>query len=458
MHFDPTLAAIRFGTGLSPAEPPPASAAEMLALFAGPDVAAARWPVPAYEDARPTRGEFRDARSARRNARGTPRAAEAEAAYQKIKRSIDEARLRALSQVAARQIGTADGLRERLVLFWADHFTVRARNAAGEHLVTPFVESAIRPHVAGRFADMLRAVTLHPEMVIYLDQWLSMGPNSPAAVRLDGGLNENLARELLELHTLGVDGPYDQTDVRELAELLTGIVWTSDRGVSFRADRAEPGPETLLGTAYPDRRGFRAIKAALDDLARHPATAAHLARKLAVHFVSDDPDPDLVAAMTGTFLATGGDLLAVTGALLAHPAAWDPRLVKAKPPFGFVTSALRALGVPGDVVAAQDGRSLRRLLGNPLALMGQPWEDPVGPDGWPEAAEAWISPQGLAARIGWAMRMPKLLADPLPDPRAFVATALGPFAGEATTLAAGAAESRAEGVGLVLASADFNRR
>jgi uncharacterized protein (DUF1800 family) len=177
-----------------------------------------------------------------------------------------------------------------------------------------------------------------------------------------------------------------------------------------------------------------------------------------VHFVSDGPDPDLVATMTDRFRATGGDLLAVTGTMLAHPAAWDPRLVKAKPPFGFVTSALRALGVPGDVIGSAAPRALRRHLANPLALMGQPWEDPVGPDGWPEAAEAWISPQGLAARIGWAMQMPRRLADPLPDPRAFVATALGPIAGEATTLAAAAAESRAEGVGLVLASADFNRR
>jgi uncharacterized protein (DUF1800 family) len=430
----------------------------MLDRLAGPDEAARRWPVPAYDAARPDRATVRDTARAMRQAEGTPEAEAAAAAYRSQRRAIFAEKLRLLAAVTARHVGTSDGLRERLVLFWADHFTVRARNAAGEHLVTPYVESAIRPHVAGRFADMLRAVVLHPEMLIYLDQANSYGPGSAAGLRLGRGLNENLAREVLELHTLGVDGPYTQDDVRELAELLTGLTWSAERGTHYRSDRAEPGAETVLGTTYPAWEDIALIEQALDDLAAHPATAAHLARKLATHFVADAPDPDLVTALADRFQETGGDLLAVTGALLDHPAAWAPDLAKAKPPFAFLASALRALGVDPDAIAALDERETRRLLVNPLALMGQPWEDPVGPDGWPEEAEAWISPQGLAARIGWAMRMPRQLLDPLPDPRDFVATALGPLAGEVTVFAAGAAESRHEGVGVVLASADFNRR
>lgn len=458
MSFDPTLAAIRFGTGLSPRVVPPASVAAMRDLLTGADTAAMRWPVPAYDAAFPDRLTFRDTSRAMREARGTPDEAAAEEAYRAQRRAIFTEKLRVLAAVTARQIGTDDGLRERLVLFWADHFTVRARNAAGEHLVTPFVESAIRPHVTGRFADMLRAVVLHPEMLIYLDQVNSFGPASTAGLRLDRGLNENLAREILELHTLGVNGPYSQTDVRELAELLTGLTWTADRGTHYRSDRAEPGAETLLGTTYPAWEDIALIETALDDLATHPATAAHLARKIAAHFVADTPDPDLVATLAARFLDTGGDLLAMTEALLAHPAAWAPDLAKAKPPFAFLTSALRALGIDPDTIAALDERETRRLLVNPLALMGQPWEDPVGPDGWPEEAEAWISPQGLAGRIGWAMRMPRQLLDPLPDPRDFVVTALGPLASEITVFAAGAAESRHDGIGVILASADFNRR
>lgn len=458
MSFDPALAAIRFGTGLSPVIDPPLSPAQMLDRLSGPDDAAARWPIPRYEEARPSRLESRDLSRARRAAQGTPEEAVAEAAYQAGRLAIRTAKSRFLGLVVARHVGTADGLRERLVAFWADHFTVRARNNDGEHLVTPFVESAIRPHVAGRFADMLRAATLHPETLLYLDQFRSMGPNSAAAARRDRGMNENLARELLELHTVGVDGPYDQGDVRELAELLTGLVWNHEDGVHFRADHAEPGAETVLGTTYPAVADLSVIEGLLDDLAVHPATARHVAQKLAVHFTADTPDESLVAALEDRFIATGGDLRAVTEALLAHPAAWDTALHKAKPPTAFLTSALRALGVPPDWVAAQDDRALRRILANPLSLMGQPWEDPVGPDGWPEEAEAWVTPQGLAGRIGWAMRIPRQILDPLPDPRAFVDTALGPLADPLTRFAASAAETRHEGVGIVLASARFNRR
>jgi uncharacterized protein (DUF1800 family) len=257
---------------------------------------------------------------------------------------------------------------------------------------------------------------------------------------------------------VGAGGPYGQGDVRELAELLTGLGADEQGRLTFRPERAEPGAETVLGVTYPARAGLEAIEAALRDLAAHPATALHLARKLAVHFVSDAPDEDLVGALADAFRDTGGDLAAVTAALLDHPAAWDPLRAKVKPPLGFVASALRALGVDERRLLAWDVREARRSLLNPLGVMGQPWGQPDGPDGWPEAPEAWVTPQFMAARIDWALNRPEEMLPELPDPRDFAATALGPLASPEVLFAARAAERPSEGVGVVLASPDFQRR
>jgi len=464
--FDPTLAAIRFGTGLSPRHAPPRDAGAMLAALVGPDGAAQAHPIAPFSTAAPSLRAFRSLSRARRAALGTPQEAAAEAAFQEIRLRARDQRTVHFHATLARGIMTPDGFRERLALFWADHFTVRARNAFGGHLVAPYVEEAIRPHLTGRFADMLRAAATHPMMLDYLDQSRSMGPNSPAGQRQGRGLNENLARELLELHTLGVDGPYGQGDVRQLAALLTGLVHDPDAGFDYRPRMAEPGAETVLGTTYSARAELATVHAALDDLAAHPATAAHLARKIAVHFVSDDPDPGLVAALRDRYLATGGDLMAVYAALFDHPAAWAPVPVpvpvpgpaKVKPPFAYVQSALRALDVPVARIVALDLAASRRWLMGPLTVMGQSWEEPPGPDGWPEEAEAWVTPQGMAGRIGWAMDVPGALLETLPDPRDFVRTALGEAAPEAVRFAARAAESVAEGIGVILSSPAFNRR
>ncbi len=459
MRFDPERAAIRFGCGLSPSMPPPASAAAMLALLTGPDRAAERFPVPGFQAAVANHLDRRAARKALRRA-GTE--TERKAARKRVRKIARKARREAagwLAQTLLRRALAEDGLRERLAAFWADHFTAFERGGPLRHAHVLYAEEAIRPHVAGRFSDMLRAAATHPLMLRYLDQARSMGPGSPAAKKRPGrGLNENLAREMLELHTLGVAGPYTQADVRELAELLTGLSYDLKGGFRFRPNMAEPGAETVLSVSYGGPRArLDDILSALDDLARHPATAAHIADKLAVHFVSDTPDAGLVAAMTARYLATDGDLAAVCGEMLAHPAAWGDAPGNVKQPMDFVGSALRALDIVPAHLPAGNARKMRRLFDLPLTLMGQPWGQPAGPDGWPERDADWITPQRLAARLGWAMTAPFALMGVLPDPREFVQAALGRSAPEAVRLAAAAAETRAEGVGVVLASPAFQR-
>ncbi len=458
MPFDPHRAAIRFGTGLSPVLEPPASVAAMLAALAGPDLALAALPGPQPGEALALeRAHAAASRAAREGGTAAERAA-AEAERRRIRGEVEPLRMAQLRAHLARLVAGADGLRERLALFWADHFTVEARTIVGRVRVAPYAQEAIRPHVAGRFGDLLAAAVLHPVMLSYLDQVRSVGPGSRAGLRGGRGLNENLARELLELHTVGVGAAYGQGDVRELAELLTGLTVDAEGALAFRPGWAEPGAETVLGAAFPAEAGLATIRAALDHLAARPETARHLSRKLAVHFVADAPDEGLVGAMAEEWSATGGDLLAVVGAMLGHEAAWAPAKAKVKPPIEVLASGLRALGVEAGAILALDLRATRRFFANPLAVMGQPWQDPSGPDGWPEEAEAWVVPQFMAARIDWAMNRPEELVADLPDPRDVVRTALGPDAREEVAFAARAAERRSEGIGVILASADFQRR
>ncbi len=457
--FDPVIAATRFGTGRSPVLPDPDSIDAMLDRLAGPDRSAERWRIGDFTDIRPHLHDFRQAGRARNQARGTSDEAALEAAYRALRDRALAISEDGFVHTLLRGLTAEDGFRERLSRFWADHFTVVSKRGVTRHLVTPYVEEAIRPHLTARFADMLKAAATHPMMLDYLDQIRSMGPGSAAARRRNRGLNENLAREVLELHTLGVGGPYDQTDVRQFAELLTGLSYDPRDGFTFRADFAEPGAEIVLGRSYGGAApSLDDVLLALDDIAVHPATARHLAEKLAVHFVADRPDPALVAALEARYVATGGDLMAVYGALLSHPASWVAGPGKVMPPFAFVCGSLRALAVPPRRLTRLDTRDLRSVLLRPLRNMGQAWEQPLGPDGWPEAAEAWITPQGMAARMTWALDAPERLLDDLPDPRDFVTTALGPGAPEPVVFAAGAAESRADGIGVVLASAAFQRR
>ena len=235
---------------------------------------------------------------------------------------------------------TDAGFRERWTLFWANHFTVAAKGLAETAAVGPFEREAIRPHVFGRFEDLLVAASSHPGMLLYLDQTQSIGPNSVAAGRRagKGGLNENLGREILELHTVGAGAGYTQSDVTEFARALTGWSMGGANGPEqeqgaflYRANFHEPGERVVMGRRYPDKGGDQALEI-LKDLAADPHTADHIARKLAIHFIADDPQPSLVAKLRGAFLASHGDLSHVATVLVAAPEAWDPTPRKFKTP------------------------------------------------------------------------------------------------------------------------------
>lgn len=348
-------------------------------------------------------------------------------------------------------------LLERLTLFWSDHFTVSATKARVAGLVGAFEREAIRPHILGRFADMLRAATQHPAMLIYLDNQISAGPNSPHGLRLGKGLNENLARELLELHTVGVEAGYSQTDVTNLARIITG--WTvspnalETNGFNFGPKMHEPGAWTVMGRLYAGGgRGAEISQeavakglAVLEDLARSPATARRIARKLAVHFISDDPPPSLVAKLERRYLASEGDLGAVTRELVLAEECWSAPALKVTPPFDYIVAAIRAFG------AAPKFREMRRILGR----LAQPiWRAP-SPNGWPVADMAWASPSALRERLRLAQRFAGLVDA---DPRALSARLFGGALDPATRRAVAAAGSPLEGRALLLMSPAYQRR
>lgn len=443
------IAATRFGTGLGPGFEPPGDAAGLLAQLA--PGAAAPLLVPLASAAERAEA-FREFRTARREDR--------ESAETRELRLAAQARFRreAAGRVMQRAF-SAHPFFERLAAFWAGHFSVSARGIVATYLVAGFEPEAIRPHVAGRFADLLAAAVLHPAMLAYLDQHTSIGPGSRAGRASGRGLNENLAREVLELHTLGAGGPYTQGDVRQFAELLTGHGIDLATGApEFRPGQAEPGAETVLGTSYGgDRPAPGDAARFLADLAVHPGTAAHIARRLATHFVADAPPEDLVAAMARAFLDSGGDLPTVYAALLAHPAAWAPEQRKVRLPQELIAATLRASGVAPAEIDPDDRDTQAALVGG-ANRMGQDIFRAPGPDGWPEEASAWITPQGLAARLAWAEKAGHVLADRGLDPRAFAEAALGPLMREETRFLVGAAAEKWEGIALALASPEFNRR
>jgi len=288
-----------------------------------------------------------------------------------------------------RAIEARAGFAERLVAFWSNHFCVSAaKGPVGRVTAGAFEREAIRPHVFGRFADMLIAVETHPAMLHFLDNVQSVGPNSPAGLRAHRGLNENLGREIMELHTLGVEGGYTQADVTNLARILTGWSFVGRRGEAgapgtfvFRAGAHEPGPIPLLDRTYPGS-GVAQGRAALLDLARRPQTARFIATKLARAFVADSPPPSLVAGLAKTFLDTDGDLKAVSVALVAAPESWSRTPGKVRTPYEIIIATNRLLGhLPEDP---------GQVLG-PLQAMGMTLWSPPGPNGYASLDAAWAS-------------------------------------------------------------------
>lgn len=347
------------------------------------------------------------------------------------------------------QIETPTPVHERWVLFWANHFTVAATKGSTLGLVWPFENEAIRPHATGRFSDLLRAAITHPGMLLYLDNAQSVGPGSRLGQRRERGLNENLARELLELHTLSVRAGYTQADVGGLARILTG--WTVGRPdqteAGFLPGLHEPGSKQVLGKTYPE--GPQALDLVLDDLARHPATAQHLASKLARHFVCDDPPEALVQAVASRFTNSGGDLLQTARALFEHDLAWAPYPPgKARRPEELLISAHRLLKLP----MVQAERSVAAIT-----AMGQPIGRAPSPQGWPDREDDWLGPDALLKRVEWAAATGQAAGN-LADARALAELAWGPALSATTRQQLQRAESGGQALALLLASPEFQRR
>jgi uncharacterized protein (DUF1800 family) len=352
---------------------------------------------------------------------------------------------------------------ERLVHFWSNHFAISTDKLATATMGGPLEFEAIRPHIAGRFVDLLLAVTRHPGMLFYLDQAQSIGPGSrlgQAARRRNAprqpGLNENLAREILELHTLGA-GHYSQADVQGLARALTG--WSvggfvrrplgidaPDGQFVFQPAWHEPGSVTVAGKRY-GQDGEAQARAILADLALHPQTARHLATKLARHFVADVPPPALVTRLAQAYLDSGGELMALYRTLIAAPEAWTQPLAKFKTPWDWTLSATRALGL----TVLPDAR-----LALALNELGQPVWRPGSPAGWPDEAARWAAPDALVRRVEVASRLAALA--PNVDARSLAPRILPGVLTAATATAIARAESPAEGLALLLVAPEFLRR
>jgi uncharacterized protein (DUF1800 family) len=379
--------------------------------------------------------------------------------------------VKARMQVA---VTTERPFQERLIRFWGNHFTVSASKPDVLPIAGVFERDVVRSRCMGPFRDLLLASCKHPGMLVYLDNYISIGPNSflahnpgvlpPYLREILRGLNENLGREILELHTLGVRSGYTQADVVSLSKIITGWMVRQRDGHEllesaagddassvfiFRGLAHEPGPQTLLGKTY-EQHGVGQGEAALSDIAHHPATARFLAGKLVRHFVADDPPPAAVDRIAGVFQATGGDLRAVSSALVDLPEAWAPAPRKFKPPEDYVTSALRALN-------AHDNFTGPQLIGL-LERMGQRPFGPIGPNGWSDVEGEWIGPDAVWKRLEWADALAKGVGNAAFDPVAIAQEALGPALSPPTLRAIRQAESPAQGLALFLAAPEFQRR
>ncbi|SKA07265.1 DUF1800 domain-containing protein [Consotaella salsifontis] len=345
------------------------------------------------------------------------------------------------------------GFLERLVAFWANHFAVQASTSgAVRAMAGAFEREAIRPHVAGRFEDMLVAATRHPAMLLSLNNASSVGPDSRAGKRRSRGLNENHAREIMELHTVGVTAGYRQDDVIAFAKVLTG--WTFGRDKSrpefygrfaFNRNAHEPGAQNVMGVAYR-QAGEEQGLAVLSRLAASPATARHIAEKLVRHFVADVPPPSLVDLLARRFLQTQGDLRAVAETLVLAGLAWSEPVTKIRSPQEFLLAALRASQISVEAPFVQRA----------LASLGQPLWDPPSPAGFKDETAVWLAPDAMTTRVEIAERIAARAR--VKDPREQAEAVLGDRLSRQTRQAIERAESPTQGMTLLMMSPEFQRR
>ena len=352
---------------------------------------------------------------------------------------------------------------ERLTQFWTNHFAVSVDKNLLLGLAGSLEREAIRPHVLGNFSDMLLAVERHPAMLLYLDNHLSVGPHSKAARNVERrhaerkiGINENLARETLELHTLGVGGGYTQADVTSYAEVITGWSIGGEQGrrpqgepgkFMFRAELHEPGAKVVLGKRYPDT-GYDQGVAVLRDLANNPSTARFIATKLARHFIADDPPSKAIDRIAKAYLASNGNLPAVYLALIESPDAWTQSLAKYKTPTDYIVSSFRGLQIPADA-----GRASLA----PFELLGQRTYAPGSPAGWPDRSADWDGASALMKRIEWADAVGQKIGNRR-DAMDLAPQLLGETLTGATRTAISRAASGSQAVTLLLAAPEFMRR
>jgi uncharacterized protein (DUF1800 family) len=475
----PAIALNRFGLGARPDDaPPPDAARHLLGQMERYEPRPTAW-----TDMPVTASVFAGNLEARQNMRDQDEQARRDA-QQAMRRDARDDYQKAVQARVQSALVTPTPFVERLVHFWSNHFAVSVEKALVTNLAGPLELEAIRPNVLGRFEDMLMAVERHPAMLIYLDQARSIGPGSPAGVRANAnpdrqrGLNENLAREIMELHTLGVRSGYTQADVTEFARALTG--WSvgglnlpqraqamapgtrrptarretmpppppaAPGSFAFYPALHEPGSRTVMGRRY-DGAGEAQGVAILRDLAASPATAKHIATKLARHFVADAPPPALVDRLADVFLRTRGDLPSLYRALIESPEAWDDAAVKFKTPWEWTLSSLRAMGRQ-----AMQGIQVAQIL----TQLGQPVWRPGSPAGYDDIAASWAAPDALVRRVELAQRLAARAGDSI-DPRAIAPKVLPGTLSDATRQAIARSESGATGLALLLVSPDFLRR
>lgn len=381
---------------------------------------------------------------------------------------LDEAfqiRLNGLKRIFTDSLDANTGFGDRLMMFWCDHFSARGAHPEYYGLTMAYMQEAIRNRMMGSFYDLLASVITHPTMLLFLNQDTSSGQNSPAQKKLavKQPANENLARELLELHTMGSRGPYTQQDVTQTALLLSGLRYTHWTGFEFNAYYAEPGPKRILGTTYNPQGATPSIShihSLLRTLSMHPHTIDTICRKLLVHFVSDTVDVQMLQVMKNEWMRTNGHLTAVCSAMIKHPNVNKTRKQKVKRPLDYVISSLRAISTPSVKIQNLQNWQFMDWLYTPISLMGQTLHNVPGPNGWPEDPASWIHPAGYASRIEWAHNVPsRIMGGPnLPNPANIVQQALGHYASPELVLAVPRGASRKESTTVLLASNDFNRR